>query len=276
MNRIDTILSELKVSGKKMLSPYITAGDPHPNLTVNIMHALVEAGADVLELGIPFSDPMAEGPVIQHAMERALSHNIRCQDVLEMVKEFRKQDQHTALILMTYVNPLEQYGYDGFAQEAVDAGVDGTILVDLPPEESTEVAKIWKQHHLYNIYLCSPTTTQERMILINQMAEGYLYYVSLKGVSGADSLDINSLKSQYLQLKAQTKLPLMVGFGIKTGEMAAKVASFADGVIVGAALVNQLFESYERDGNPLQAGVTLINSMRVAIDNNGKQHDRLN
>ncbi|MBA2648865.1 MAG: tryptophan synthase subunit alpha [Legionella sp.] len=270
MNRIDTILNKLQVDGKKMLSPYITAGDPAPNLTVDIMHALVSAGADILELGIPFSDPMAEGPVIQHAMERALKHNIHCLDVLTMVKEFRKKDKLTAVILMSYVNPVEQYGYDSFAQQAQESGVDGTILVDLPPEEASGIAKIWQKYNLYSIYLCSPTTSEERMTRINQSAQGYLYYVSLKGVSGADSLDIKTLKTQYEHKKAQTKLPLMVGFGIKTGKMAAQVASFADGVIVGAALVHQLSEAYLNKQDPLKAGAALINTMRLAIDNHGK------
>lgn len=270
MNRIDKILSELKASGKKMLSPYITAGDPHPHLTVQLMHSLVEAGADILELGIPFSDPMAEGPVIAQAMERALLHQIHCGDVLKMVKEFRKQDKHTAVILMTYVNPIEIYGYERFAQEAQDAGVDGSILVDLPPEEAQEIAKIWEKYKLYSIYLCSPTTSTSRMALINQCAQGYLYYVSLKGVSGANSLDLNALKSQYLQMKAQTKLPLMVGFGIKTAKMAAQVADFADGVIVGAALVSQLFDAYQAKKDPCKAATSLIHAMRVAIDNSGK------
>ena len=274
MNRIDIILSQLKTSGKKMLSPYITAGDPHPDMTVQLMHELVKAGADILELGIPFSDPMAEGPVIQHAMERALAHRVYCQDVLKMVKAFRQQDNKTPVVIMGYLNPIEQYGYDLFAQHAVEAGVDGTILVDLPPEESDEVVRIWKQYGLYGIYLCSPTTSKERMVLINQLGQGYLYYVSLKGVTGSDSLDMTSLKFQYNYLKAQTSLPLMVGFGIKTPEMAAEVVGFADGVIVGAALITQIIDAYTTHKNSLQAGASLMHSMRQAIDNHGKPNDR--
>lgn len=273
MNRIDKTLSQLSASGKKMLSPYITAGDPHPEITVNLMHELVKAGANILELGIPFSDPMAEGPVIQHAMERALAHSIHCHDVLNMVKEFRQLDNNTPIVLMGYVNPIEQYGYELFAQHAIEAGVDGTILVDLPPEESEGVTSIWHQYGLYSIYLCSPTTSDERMLLINQFAKGYLYYVSLKGVTGSDSLDMNSLKTQYQYRKAQTKLPLMVGFGIKTAEMAAEVADFADGVIVGAALITQILDAYNANKNSLEAGASLMRSMRQAIDNNGKKND---
>ncbi len=271
MNRIDKTLEHLKTKGKKMLSPYITAGDPHPNLTVDLMHALVKAGADILEIGIPFSDPMAEGPVIQHAMERALSHSICSKDVLAMVSKFRQEDNNTPIIIMGYLNPIEQYGYDLFAKHAVEAGVDGTILVDLPPEEGEGLAQIWQKHGLYSIYLCSPTTTDERMALINRYANGYLYYVSLKGVTGSNALDIASLKSQYQQRKAQTHLPLMVGFGIKTPEMAASVSDFADGVIVGAALITKVLDAYEAKNNAAQAGAELIGSMRLAIDNNGKK-----
>ena len=170
---------------------------------------------------------------------------------------------------MGYLNPVEQYGYERFAQDAVEAGVDGTILVDLPPEESAEVAKIWKQYNLYAIYLCSPTTTSERMELIQRYANGYLYYVSLKGVTGANALDMNVLKTEYEQRKKQTKLPLMVGFGIKTAEMAAEIARFSDGVIVGAALISTIIEAYESKHDFMNAGASLIHTMRLAIDNNG-------
>ncbi len=271
MNRIDRKLAQLKASGRKMLSPYITAGDPHPDRTVELMHGLVQAGADILELGIPFSDPMAEGPVIQHAMERALAHSINSRDVLNMVKKFREEDNDTPIVIMGYLNPIEQYGYDLFAKQAVESGVDGTILVDLPPEECEEVANIWQKYGLYCIFLCSPTTSDERMALINQFAQGYLYYVSLKGVTGSDALNISSLEKQYQTRKAQTKLPLMVGFGIKTAEMAADVSHFADGVIVGAALINELIQAYESNKNIVQAGASLMSSMRHAIDNNGKK-----
>ncbi|MBI2786647.1 MAG: tryptophan synthase subunit alpha [Legionella longbeachae] len=267
MNRIDKTLARLKASDKKMLSPYITAGDPSPEITIKLMHELVRAGADILELGIPFSDPMAEGPVIQHAMERALAQEVHCHTVLNMVKEFRLQDQETPVIVMGYLNPIEHMGYELFARQAAESGVDGTILVDLPPEESQEIMTIWQKHGLYSIFLCSPTTSDERMVLINQFAQGYLYYVSLKGVTGSNVLDMSSLKSQYQYRKAQTTLPLMVGFGIKTPEMAAKVAHFADGVIVGAALITQILEAYNTNKDMLQAGANLISSMRHAMDN---------
>lgn len=269
MNRIDLKLKELKTANKKMVSPYITAGDPHPDLTVQLMHDLVEAGADILELGIPFSDPMAEGPVIQHAMERALAHGVCCKSVLEMVRVFRQKDKNTPIILMGYLNPIEQYGYQRFAQDAVEAGVDGTILVDLPPEEYSDIAPVWQEQGLYSIFLCSPTTTKERMELINQFAKGYLYYVSLKGVTGSDALNMTSLQMEYQQRKVQTKLPVMVGFGIKTPEMAAEIAHFADGVIIGAALITKVLEAYETNNNALKAGSSLIHSMRDAVDTRG-------
>jgi tryptophan synthase alpha chain len=269
MNRIDKTLANLRMNGRKMLSPYITAGDPHPELTVPLMHELVKAGADVLELGIPFSDPMAEGPVIQRAMERALSHSVHCKSVLNMVKEFRQQDNNTPIIVMGYLNPIEQYGYDLFAQHAIEAGVDGTILVDLPPEEAEGVVRVWSKHGLYCIFLCSPTTTDDRIEIINRHANGYLYYVSLKGVTGSNALNLASLQEQYQMKKRLSKLPMMVGFGIKSADMAAKVSQFADGVIVGAALIERIIEAYNTKNDPLQAAHTLIYSMREAIDNIG-------
>lgn len=265
MNRIDKKLAYLQANNRKMLSPYVTAGDPHPRVTVELMHALVDAGADILELGIPFSDPMAEGPVIQAAMERALSHGVSCHDVLEMVATFRKQDQDTPIVLMGYVNPIEQYGYERFAKQAKQVGVDGTILVDLPPEESDQVDSVWKAAGLYSIYLCSPTTSKERMDLINAYAKGYLYYVSLKGVTGADHTDLNDVKTQYQLRKSQTHLPLMIGFGIKTPKSAAEMAEFADGIVVGAALISRVFEGYSSH-HSLSSGVALIHDMRCAMD----------
>jgi len=266
MNRIDKTLAGCQAQGKKMLSPYITAGDPEPQVTVNLMHALVKAGADILEIGIPFSDPMAEGLVIQAAMERALVHQITSKDVLDMVREFRKRDANTPLVLMGYLNPIEQYGYEQFTREAHLAGVDGMIIVDLPPEESDDIAPCFKAAGLHLIYLCSPTTSDERMTLIKNHAGGYLYYVSLKGVTGSDTFDLASVQTHYKHRKTQTDLPIMVGFGIKTPEMAAHVAAFADGVIVGAALVGQVYSSYVAKEDGIAEGATLIHNMRCAMD----------
>lgn len=268
MNRIDETLEQLRAHNKKMLSPYITVGDPTLETTVPLMHELVAAGANILEIGIPFSDPMAEGPVIQAAMERALAHGVSCDDVLQVVKVFREKDKVTPIILMGYINPIEQYGYERFAKKANEVGVDGTILVDLPPEESETVAAIWKKNNLYSIYLCSPTTSNERMKLINSYGQGYLYYVSLKGVTGSNDIDLQQVNELYQQRKSQTDLPLMVGFGIKTPEMAAKVAAFSDGVIVGAALINKIHDAHVSKNNILTAGASLIGDMRQMIDRN--------
>ena len=267
MNRIDKTLARLKQSNKKMLSPYITAGDPTLLTTLATMHALVAGGASLLELGIPFSDPMAEGPVIQAAMERALQQGVNCDDVFKVVAQFRERDHDTPIILMGYLNPVEIYGYERFAARAEEVGVDGTILVDLPPEESKDVMASWKAHGLYNIFLCSPTTSPARMALINQYARGYLYYVSLKGVTGSHDVDLHEVKSKYQQRKLQTNLPLMVGFGIKTPAMAASIAEFADGVIVGAALISKLYETSCADGNIVQQATSFIANMRQAMDN---------
>lgn len=272
MNRIEAKLADLKKQQKRMLSPYITAGDPTPADTVELMHALVAAGADILEIGIPFSDPMAEGPVIQAAMERALAQGVTCDHVFAMIESFRQQDKTTPIVIMGYLNPIEFYGYERFAKRAVEAGADGTILVDLPPEESESLSHIWKAHKLYSIYLCSPTTTAERMVLINRYGQGYHYYVSLKGVTGSDELDLKSLHALYQQRKAQTSLPLMVGFGIKTSTMAANVASFADGVIVGAALINQIEHAHNNGEDIYQAAKSLLSGMRQAIDIKENKH----
>jgi tryptophan synthase alpha chain len=267
MNRIDKKL-QLRVSGKKILSPYITAGDPSPQETVALMHALVAGGADIIELGIPFSDPMAEGPVIQAAMERALAYQVNCSQVLAMVIEFRKMNKDTPIILMGYLNPIEQYGYERFAKDASIAGVDGMILVDLPPEESQEIVKYFRDNNLYLIFLCSPTTTDKRMALINELGKGYLYYVSIKGVTGADTLNIDTVKNEYSTRKKQASLPIFVGFGIKTAETAAKIAEFADGVVVGAALINCINEAYNNKNSIEAAAEKLIRSLRNAMDKN--------
>lgn len=277
MNRIEKKLNQFTQSGQKLLSPYVTAGDPEPEMTVPLMHALVESGADILELGLPFSDPMAEGPVIQEAMARALSHGMDCDAVLSMVRTFRATDAETPIILMGYLNPIEQYGYREFAKQAQAAGVDGTILVDLPPEESQEISDIWREFGLSLIYLCSPTTSDERMALISKIAQGYLYYVSLKGVTGASTFDLSQVRSDYARRKQQTTLPMMIGFGIKTPEMAANVAEFADGVIVGAALVSAVLNTHQTGGDAVQAGAALMGAMRQKMnqqtDSSGKKDE---
>jgi tryptophan synthase alpha chain len=250
----------------KIISPYITAGFPKAETTVALMHQLVESGANILELGIPFSDPMAEGPVIQAAMECALDNHVTLKDVLAMVETFRQNDNKTPVILMGYLNPIEHMGYDTFTQCASRAGVDGTIIVDLPPEESHDVISYWRDCGLHMIYLCSPTTTTKRMQLINQFGSGYIYYVSLKGVTGSSSLDVDDVKQHYHQRKSQLSLPLLVGFGIKTAEHAAAIATFSDGIVVGAALIAKMFEYQHEPEQILHQVPKLIAAMREHID----------
>ncbi|MYL24281.1 tryptophan synthase subunit alpha [Vreelandella massiliensis] len=243
MNRIDQRFSELKAQGRKALIPYITAGDPAPQHTVGFMHALVEAGADVIELGVPFSDPMADGPVIQKACERALKHGTRLVDLFDMVKEFRQADTQTPVVLMGYLNPIERIGYEAFADQAASAGVDGVLIVDMPPEEAEEIGPLMKARDLAAIFLVAPTTSHERAATICAHGQGYLYYVSLKGVTGAATLNAADVAEHLAPLREMTDLPLCVGFGIRDGVTAAEVANVADGVIVGSALVNRIAEN---------------------------------
>mgnify|MGYP000588419860 CR=1 FL=1 len=271
MNRIDACIQQMQQQQRCLLSPYITAGDPILGSTVAVMHGLVAGGANILEIGIPFSDPMAEGPVIQAAMERSLAQGTTLQDVFQTIEQFRQQNNTTPIILMGYLNPIEFYGYERFAKEAHRVGVDGTILVDLPPEESATVKEIWQKNNLYPIYLCSPTTTAQRMQRIDAHAKGYLYYVSIKGVTGSNALDIKSLQQQYLQRKEATKHPLLVGFGIKDPQMAAAVSQFADGVIVGAALIECLKKCYEEHGDAVASAQQFMRAMRDAMDNKSER-----
>lgn len=266
MNRIDKRFATLKSQERKALIPYITAGDPAPQHTVAFMHACVEAGADVLELGVPFSDPMADGPVIQKACERALEHGTRLGDVLDMVAEFRQRDSETPVVLMGYLNPIERMGYEAFARQAQSSGVDGVLVVDMPPEEMGENAALFAEHGLQSIFLLAPTTSETRAATICDHGQGYLYYVSLKGVTGAASLDVESVGEQLAQLRRLTDLPLCVGFGIRDGDSAAAVGRVADGVIVGSALVDRIAE---RAGDPASIPVALksiLGEMREALD----------
>jgi len=231
---------------KTALIPFITAGDPNPKLTVPLMHTLVKAGADLIELGVPFSDPMADGPVIQRASERALAAGTSLTKVLAMVKQFRVDNQTTPVVLMGYLNPIEIMGYEQFAKAAQDAQVDGVLTVDLPPEEATELTKILKHYNIAPIFLLAPTTTTERIKKIVSQAEGYLYYVSLKGVTGSANLDLNSVAEKLTEIRKHSDLPIGVGFGIKDAKTAAQVAAISDAVIVGSALV-QLIENTSED-----------------------------
>ena len=266
MSRIQARFSALQAAGRKALIPYITAGDPTPAVTLPLMHDLVAAGADVIELGIPFSDPMADGPVIQLAMERALAHEVSLRQVLEMVAEFRQRDNETPVVLMGYLNPVERMGYDEFAREAAEAGVDGVLTVDLPPEEAADVVPLFKARGLDTIFLLAPTTTAERARSICQQASGYVYYVSLKGVTGSSALDVTDVANKLDMLRTVTDLPIGVGFGIRDGATAAAVGEVADGVVVGSVLVNQIAANAENPDAARKAISAIIAEMRGAMD----------
>lgn len=266
MSRIAERFATLRRDGRKALIPYITAGDPQPTVTVPMMHALVEAGADIIELGVPFSDPMADGPTIQAACERALAHHVSLRDVLSMVRAFRSKDANTPVVLMGYLNPLEVMGYEAFAKAARDAGADGVLTVDLPPEEGAPLIDALRAQKLDAIFLLAPTTSEQRMGRICAAASGFVYYVSLKGVTGSSRLDPAQVATKVNTIRSQTSLPIGVGFGIKDAEAAARVAAVADAVVVGSAVVEK-FACHARDPARIEKDVrALLQSMRRAMD----------
>jgi len=266
MSRIKTCFSQLKQNKRTALIPYVTAGDPDPSVTVPLMHAMVDAGADLLELGVPFSDPMADGPVIQAASERALQHHVGLHNVIDMVSEFRQQDKETPVVLMGYLNPIEVMGYDVFASSAAAAGVDGVLTVDIPPEESSDLIHSLHNNGLDPIFLVSPTSTAERIKTICASASGFVYYVSLKGVTGAANLDITSVIEKIEQIRGFTELPIGVGFGISDAESAAKVSVCADAVVVGSAIIKRLAANVGNVGKMTEEVTGLLQSMRKAMD----------
>lgn len=267
MSRIKQCFADLKSQNKKALIPYITAGDPTPEHTVDILHALVKSGADIIEVGMPFSDPMADGPVIQLACERSLAAGTSVHKVLDIIAEFRKTNQSTPIVLMGYLNPIEFFGYESFTAQAKKSGVDGILLVDLTPEEATDVVEYFKQNELDLIYLLSPTTTYERAKKICNLATGYVYYVSIKGVTGAASLDVASVKEHVDRLKTITDLPIGVGFGIRDAETAKTVSQCSDGVIVGSVLVNCIAEHKDSSSEIIARSLgKILSPMRSAMD----------
>ena len=266
MSRIQQCFSELQARQRKALIPFVTAGDPQPDVTVPLLHAMVAAGADLLEIGVPFSDPMADGPVIQAACERALKHHVTLHQVLDMVREFRQQDDSTPVILMGYLNPVEVWGYHDFAAAAAAAGVDGVLTVDLPPEEAEAFTAALRAVDIDGIFLLAPTSDASRMRKVSSIASGFIYYVSFKGVTGASHLDIGAVSSKLKELREYTELPVGVGFGIRDAESAAGVASVADAVVVGSVLVGQIAELA---GQPEKIPATLaatVAELRAAID----------
>jgi tryptophan synthase alpha chain len=264
MSRIKNTFAALSAEGRKGLIPFMTAGDPDPSRTVEFMHALAAGGADVIELGVPFSDPMADGPVIQQSSERALAQGVSLRHVLADVKRFRESNDSTPVVLMGYANPIERMGTEGFAKAAKDAGVDGVLVVDYPPEECANFAGQMRAAGIDPIFLLAPTSTDERIAEVGKIASGYVYYVSLKGVTGAANLDVSSIASKIPAIKSQVKLPVGVGFGIRDALTARAVADVADAVVIGSRLV-QLLEEV-----PLETAASALTSfvaeIRKALD----------
>jgi tryptophan synthase alpha chain len=264
MNRIDAKLAALKSQGRTALVPYVTAGDPSPVHTLQIVRALVAAGADVIELGVPFSDPMADGPVIQRASERALAQKVGLKDVLALVREVRREDAATPIVLMGYANPIEAMGQQAFADRAKEAGVDGVLVVDYPPEESQEFAALLEARGLAPIFLLAPTTPEARIASIAKLARGYVYYVALKGVTGAGHLDTAEVARKLAAIRRHVKLPVGVGFGIRDAPSARAIAAHADAVVIGSRIIQEI-ESGPADGAAARAGAWLA-TIRRALD----------
>jgi tryptophan synthase alpha chain len=242
VSRIAATFQRLRAANRKALIPYVTAGDPDPGATVAIMHALAGAGADVIELGVPFSDPMADGPVIQRSSERALRKGVTLAGILEQVSAFRSKDARTPVVLMGYANPIEAMGAERFAERAAASGVDGVLVVDYPPEEAQDFTRWLRQREIDPIFLVAPTTTEARMRELASAARGYIYYVSLTGVTGASHFDLAPVTQKLARLREFTDLPIGVGFGIRDGATARAVAHVADAVVIGSALVQSLAE----------------------------------
>jgi tryptophan synthase alpha chain len=268
MSRIGVTFGALQARGRKALIPYVTAGFPYADITPSLMHAMVEAGADVIELGVPFSDPMADGPVIQKAGEMALTFGIGLTQVLAMVSEFRQRDAHTPVVLMGYANPVERYdlkqGAKSFIRDAAAAGVDGVLIVDYPPEECEVFAADLKAAGLDLIFLLAPTSTEQRMELVARVASGYVYYVSLKGVTGAGHLDTAAVEEMLPRIRRHVHIPVGVGFGIRDAATARSIGRVADAVVIGTKII-QLMDGQPRDG-VVPAVATFLREVRQALD----------
>jgi tryptophan synthase alpha chain len=264
MSRIATTFERLKLRSRKALIPYITAGDPYPDATVDIMLGLAAGGADIIELGVPFSDPMADGPVIQKASERALLHGIGMPQVFAYVSAFRTENEMTPVVLMGYANPIERYGIDRFVADARAAGVDGVLVVDYPPEECEAFARLLKDNGLDPVFLLAPTSTEARMREVGRIASGYVYYVSLRGVTGAGHVDISAVTDMIPLIRAHVSVPVGVGFGIRDARTAMAVAAVSDAVVIGSALV-ELLEREPRE-NVAAAARQFAATIRAALD----------
>ena len=264
-NRIDTRFAALAAAGRKALVPFVTAGDPSLEATVPVMHALVAAGADVIELGMPFSDPMADGPVIQRSSERALARGAGLAHVFESVRAFRRRDTDTPVVLMGYLNPVEIRGHAAFAAMAAQAGVDGVLLVDLPPEEAGDLRAAFSDAGVALILLAAPTTDDARLALLGRLATGYLYYVSFAGVTGADRLDATAAGARLREVRRRSPVPVVAGFGIRAAASDAAMAREADGVVVGSALVAALAEARDPD-DAVDRATAFLRPLRDALD----------
>jgi tryptophan synthase alpha chain len=266
VSRLEVCFKSLEASKQKALVPFITAGDPDAAFTLACMHKMVEAGVNIIELGVPFSDPMADGPVIQKASERALAAGMSLKGVLEIVKQFRTDNQTTPIILMGYLNPIEFMGYESFAQQAAQAGVDGVLTVDIPPEESAELVAAFEKNNLAAIYLLAPTSPKQRIKRVAEIASGYIYYVSLKGVTGAGNLQLDEVRAKLTEIRRETSLPLAIGFGVKSPEIAAEVARIGDAVVVGSALIECITNNPANIDDAQQDIFNLLSDMRSAMD----------
>lgn len=275
MSRIEKRLAELKAQGKTALVPYITAGDPYPNATVPLMHQMVAKGADMIELGVPFSDPMADGPVIQRAVERALKHHVSLDDVLEYVRVFREKDETTPVVLMGYLNPIEAEGYEAFAAAASSVGVDAVLTVDMPPEESMGYHDTLQAAGLDCVFLVSPTTPESRLKAVNEKGNGFVYYVSLKGVTGSAELNAGDVAEHVNKLRGKVDLPIGIGFGIRNGEAAYQMAQLGDAVIVGSALVSLIEANEHEDLYEIELAIgEKMAEFRTAIDRADTREDQ--
>ncbi len=270
MSRLQASFERLHAEGRTALIPYVMTGDPHPDVTVPLMHAMVKAGANAIELGAPFSDPMADGPVIQAAAERALEFGITLDHVFAAVREFRKLDDVTPVIMMGYLNLIEVAGYEQFAEQAHAAGIDGVITVDMPPEEAQDYIAALEGRQLDPVFLIAPTSTEERIRKIGAVASGFVYYVSLKGVTGASSLDVDSVVQKVGQIREQIDLPIGVGFGISSAEAAASVSACADAVVVGSAIVKRMAAHQQHNAEQIEHVIRdvteLLSGMRQSMD----------
>ena len=266
MTRIEATFGELRNRNKAALVAFITAGDPELQVTVPLMHGLVEAGAGIIELGVPFSDPMADGPVIQAASERALAAGVGTNDVLDLVRKFRQRDSTTPVVLMGYLNPIEVMGYENFASAGADAGIDGIIVVDMPPEEGAGMNAVLNRHSIDNVHLLAPTSTPQRIKLICDDASGFIYYVALRGVTGAANLNAEEVEARLTEIRSHTDLPLGVGFGIDSPGAAARIAEFADAVIVGSALVRIVADNTDDTDAMVRKASAFIAGLSAAMD----------